>query len=193
MSEITGFLRLGVEHILDWNALDHLLFLLILAAPYRAASWRRLLLVATAFTAGHSVTLALTMTGAVRMPPSLVEFLIPVTIVLAGAVTVRRRGRTPDGWGRPLLAGGFGLIHGAGFAGYLRDLLGGPVARPLLGFNLGVELGQVLVLVLVVLGSSAADRVLGRWRSEPAPARAVLISAAAGAWALVMAAGRLPV
>ena len=84
MSELLAFVTLGFHHITDLEALDHILFLLALAAIYRGRDWRDSLWVITAFTVGHSVTLALAVTGALRLPTALIEFLIPVTIVVTG-------------------------------------------------------------------------------------------------------------
>jgi hypothetical protein len=193
MSELGVFLRLGFYHITTPSALDHLLFLLVLVAPYRFRDWRHLLGVASAFTIGHSLTLALVVTDAVRLPTALVEFLIPVTIVCAGLANLGRGRRPPGGWTGPLLAGAFGLIHGAGFASFLREMFTGPVALPLFAFNLGIELGQVTVLgaaLLLLAGVDAAVRVrapaAGLWP------RAALTSLGAAGWAAVLAVQRVP-
>lgn len=193
MSEILAFARLGMGHILALDALDHLLFLLVLVAPYRLHAWRQLVLVASAFTVGHSITLALAITGRLTLPAALIEFLIPLTIVLAGLENLRRLGGVPGGWTRPLIAAGFGLIHGAGFANVLRELFGAPAVGPLFGFNLGIELAQLLVLAASLLLLTAADRALSRVRApDPLRLRAGAASTVASAWALVMAGGRLP-
>jgi HupE/UreJ protein len=190
---VSAFLRLGFQHILAPGALDHLLFLLVLAAPYRFRDWRHLLGVASAFTVGHSVTLGMVASGAVRLPTAMIEFLIPLTIVGAALGNLRRGRQPPAGWSGPLLAGGFGLIHGAGFANFLSEMFSGSVILPLFGFNVGIELGQLTVLAgslvlltgldaLVRLGSPAA----GRWP------RARLTSLAAAGWAAVIAVQRAP-
>lgn len=196
MSELLAFLGLGFHHIVNPEAADHVLFLLALAAVYRRRDWREALWVVTAFTVGHSMTLALTVTQAVVLPTPWVEFLIPVTIVATGVenVLVRHRARAP--WGgryRPVFSGVFGLVHGAGFANYLHGLFVERVAVPLFGFNLGIELGQVLVLSLAALAFVSADQALARLRrSEHWPAaprlRTVAVSAAviliAARWAM---------
>jgi hypothetical protein len=164
VSELLAFIHLGLRHIMDLEAFDHMLFLLALAAIYQGRDWRDLLWVVTAFTIGHSITLALAVTGAVRLPTPLIEFLIPVTIVATGLenIVVRRRERAPlRGGYRPVLAGGFGLVHGAGFANYLQSLFVGSIAVPLLGFNVGIELGQLVVLGIAALVLMGLDRVLG--------------------------------
>jgi hypothetical protein len=185
----------GFHHIVSIEALDHLLFLTALAACYRLRDWRHGLTVVSAFTVGHSITLALVALGVVTFPVRVVEFLIPCTIVLAGAENLFDRRPRPGGALRPMLAGLFGLVHGAGFATTLRDLFDGGVALPLLGFNIGIELGQALVLTLLVTALSLADRLLAgtvvlhgdavRWRAR-------LTSVAVASAAVVMAAGRLP-
>jgi hypothetical protein len=181
MSEFVGFLGLGFHHITDPSALDHLLFLFALAAIYCGGDWRSLLWVITAFTVGHSLTLALAVTGALAIPTPLVEFLIPVTIVATGAenLLVRNRERAPlRGRYRPVFAGVFGLIHGAGFANYLESLFTGSIAVPLLGFNLGIELGQMAVLSGAGLALVGIDLLLGQWLRVVAVSLAVVVVAA---------------
>jgi hypothetical protein len=193
MSDFGAFVRLGFHHITELSALDHLLFLVALVAPYRLRDWRHLLGVASAFTMGHSITLALVVTDTIRLPTALIEFLIPVTIVCAGVENLRRPGRRPAGWARPTLAASFGLIHGAGFAAFLREMFTGAVALPLFAFNLGIELGQIIVLAAALAGLSVVDRAVDRM----APARgvglrAVAASVVAALCAAVMAAQRAP-
>src|SRR3989442_9237030 len=182
MSEVAVFLVLGFRHLTDFGAMDHILFLRALAAIYRLPDWRRSVWVITAFTVGHSVTLALAVTGALALPTRLIEFLIPVTIVATCVenLVVRDRARAP--WGgryRPVFASVFGLVHGAGFANYLRSLFVAPIAVPLFGFNLGIELGQIVVLALAAGALAGLDRCLGalapRARS-PLRLRVVVVS-----------------
>ena len=200
MSELVAFVHLGFRHITDVAALDHILFLLALAAIYRGRDWRDMLWVITAFTAGHSVTLALAVTGALRLPTPLIEFLIPVTILVTGLenILVRRRDRAPLGGGyRPVFAGVFGLVHGAGFANYLQSLFVGSIVVPLLGFNAGIELGQLVVLGLAALALTGLDRAIALLRApEATPSvlrlRVVAVSAVVVAVAAEMAASRTP-
>ena len=193
MNEFTTFVRFGFRHITDVAALDHLLFLIALVASYRWRDWRHLLVVASAFTLGHSITLGLAVTGVLRFPTAIIEFLIPVTIVGAGLANLRRSGVAPSGWLRPALAGGFGLIHGAGFANYLHEMLAGPAGLPLLAFNLGIEAGQLVILALGLTFLSLLDHA-----GSPAHPdrrfrlRAIATSLVAAVWAGWMAAGRLP-
>jgi hypothetical protein len=177
MSEFFTFIHLGFRHIVDPGAVDHILFLLALAAIYRAADWREGLGVVSAFTVGHSITLALAATGTLPIPTRLVEFLIPVTIVATGIDNLVRSGVRPrgDAWRRPLLAGIFGLVHGAGFANYLHDFFMGSITVPLFGFNVGIELGQVVLLAGASALFALIDRLLARlprsvtvWSTAPA-------------------------
>lgn len=181
MSDFLAFVQLGFRHITDPNGLDHVLFLLVLAAIYRPADWKPAVWVVTAFTVGHSITLALTVAGVLALPTELIEFLIPVTIVAAAVENLAFRERQGP-WrtrARPVFAAVFGLVHGAGFANYLRSLFMEELAVPLLGFNLGLEVGQVLVLALAFAAFAALDRVLGAIRlpaRAPAPVRLRVIA-----------------
>jgi hypothetical protein len=172
MSDFLTFIQLGFRHITDLEAMDHILFLLALAAIYRPRDWRKAMWVVTAFTIGHSVTLGLAVTGAIRLPTKLIEFLIPVTIVATCIenMMVRDRDRAIwDGKYRPVFAGVFGLVHGAGFANYLRDLFGDHIAVPLLGFNIGIELGQIVVLSIAAIVLLTADKTIAKVRDSLRP------------------------
>jgi len=165
MSEFLAFFQLGFGHIVTSGAMDHILFLVALAVIYRATDWRDALWVISAFTVGHSVTLALAVTNAVPTNAGLVEFLIPLTILAAAVenLLVRERGAELRAHRyRPLLAGVFGLVHGAGFAGYLKSLFVERIAVPLVGFNIGIEAGQILVLAIIGAALLFIDAVLLR-------------------------------
>ncbi|GLC24802.1 HupE/UreJ family protein [Roseisolibacter agri] len=183
-SEFLAYLRLGVAHIADLAGYDHILFVAALTGGYTLGAWRRLLVLVTAFTVGHSVTLALATLRLVTVDAPLIEVLIPATILvtsLASIVLARRpdesRPWRRSGWrgadggprGGPLLyllALGFGLIHGLGFSTYLRALLGAEssIAMPLLAFNLGLEAGQLLIVAVTLMIGAAASRLLGARR-----------------------------
>ncbi len=197
MSELWTFAGLGFRHITDPGGLDHVLFLLVLAAVYRVREWRVALWVVTAFTVGHSLTLALAALHVVAFPIALIEFLIPVTIVATALENLLMRDRSVA-WlrRRSLLAGAFGLIHGAGFANYLDSLALEHPLVPLLGFNLGIEAGQILVLVAAVTAMTGVDWGLERiLRSSPglSPLRlrttavSVVVGAVATQWAIARA------
>ena len=192
---MSRFIGVGFHHIVALDALDHLLFLLALAACYRLRDWRHGLTVVSAFTVGHSLTLALAALNIVRFPTSIVEFLIPCTIIAACVENLLDRNRRPQGWLRPALAGSFGLVHGAGVATTLRDLFDGSVAWPLLSFNIGIELGQALVLTAMICTLTLADRALrapAGSRSGALDWRIRLTSLAAASVAFLMAAQRAP-
>jgi hypothetical protein len=144
------FFHLGVEHI--WTGYDHLLFLLALLIP--GGSIKRLAGIVTAFTVAHSLTLSLAALGVLALPSTPVEIAIAASIVFVAAENLRKPSsagheRRDHRW---LVTFVFGLIHGFGFAGVLREagLPAGGVAKPLLAFNLGVEAGQLVVVLAVV-------------------------------------------
>lgn len=168
MSELFAYMTLGFRHIVSIDAGDHLLFLVALAAVYRPRDWRAALLVVSAFTVGHSITLALAATHVLRMPVKLVEFLIPITIMVTCVENVLLRDVQTVGWQRwrrPALAASFGLVHGAGFASYLDSLLMTEIARPLFGFNVGIEVGQILVLSVIAVLCVTIDALLACMRN----------------------------
>ncbi|MEO5824318.1 MAG: HupE/UreJ family protein [Gemmatimonadales bacterium] len=192
---MSNFIAVGFAHIVSVDALDHLLFLAALAACYRPRDWRHGLTVATAFTVGHSITLALASLGVIVFNTAVVEFLIPVTIVIAGIENLVQRRDRPGGPVRPILAGAFGLVHGAGFANILRDLFDGGFAMPLLGFNIGIELGQILILGVLITAFTLFDRAVQVWEPEIITAtrlRSRIASVAVASVAVVIAAGRTP-
>ena len=163
------YLRLGFAHIADLSAYDHLLFVIVLVAIYTLREWKHLLVLVTAFTIGHSVTLALATLRLVTIDTGLVEFLIPVTIFLTAVVNVievRLRAvlGTDDStlaWRiKYVLALVFGLIHGLGFSNFLRAILGEEesLLLPLFSFNVGLEFGQILILSVTLVVSSVVVR-----------------------------------
>ena len=151
MSPFETYIRLGFEHIADFDGYDHMLFLLALVAVYSIRDWKPLLILVTAFTIGHSVTLALAALKIVVVDSALIELLIPVTILLTAMGNLfSGKGRLNIKYG---LALGFGLIHGLGFSNYFRTLLGreADIVLPLLGFNLGLEIGQLIIVGFIMM------------------------------------------
>lgn len=154
MSDFIFYLKLGWEHIISLDALDHQLFVLALIVVYSFNDFKKLLILVTAFTIGHSITLALSVLDAFRIPSDWVEFLIPLTIVITAFDNILLRNRTKslikmNYW----LALIFGLIHGMGFANIARMTLAEEqnIAVPLLGFNIGLELGQIVVVIAFLI------------------------------------------
>jgi hypothetical protein len=144
----------GWQHIVSTEALDHILFIIALCALYTLQQWKQVLVLVTAFTIGHSLTLALSVYDVVRFSSSWVEFLIPCTIFVTAVLNLIKPGlpqkKLPFSY---LLALLFGLVHGMGFANTIRFMLAGDetIAWPLFSFNLGLEAGQVLVVALLLL------------------------------------------
>lgn len=166
MDQITFYMQLGFQHISDLAGYDHILFLVALCAIYRISQWKQLLVLVTAFTIGHSITLALASLGVLVIPSDVIEFLIPTTILLTALHNVlgHHSGSTPDKMRlNYAMALFFGFIHGMGFSNYFRALLMGEssVVVPLLGFNLGIEIGQLLVVLVIVLIAFVALNILG--------------------------------
>ena len=162
MHSIDMYINLGFQHISDLAGYDHILFLLALCAVYSMDQWRRLFILVTAFTVGHSITLALSSFGWVVIPSHIIEFLIPVTILITAIrnVAVPPSDQLTDDQGNMtghyLVALCFGFIHGMGFSNYFRALMmdSSSITIPLLGFNLGIEIGQLLVVSIIVIVAS---------------------------------------
>jgi hypothetical protein len=155
MSDFTIYFELGWQHILDINGYDHILFVLALCASYTLTDWRKVLLLVTAFTVGHSLTLALSVWNVVNIRADLIELLIPVTILVTALSTLLTRGHQKRGGLVYAYALFFGLIHGLGFSNYLKSLLGKTesILGPLFAFNLGLELGQLVIVTVVLVVS----------------------------------------
>ena len=162
MHSIDMYINLGFQHISDLAGYDHILFLLALCAVYSIDQWRRLFILVTAFTVGHSITLALSSFGWVVIPSHIIEFLIPVTILITAIrnVAVPASDQLTDDQGNMtghyLVALCFGFIHGMGFSNYFRALMmdSSSITIPLLGFNLGIEIGQLLAVSIIVIVAS---------------------------------------
>ena len=166
MHSIALYLELGLKHISDLAGYDHILFLVALCAVYRVEDWRRLIILVTAFTIGHSITLALSSFKIVVIPSNIVEFLIPVTIFLTALRNVTSSsspGQSVNMTSHYLMALGFGFIHGMGFSNYFRALMmdSSSIVVPLLGFNLGIEAGQLMVVVIIMLVAFFIVNVIG--------------------------------
>ncbi len=149
------YLKLGFEHIANLAGYDHILFLVVLCAVYRIEQWRKILILVTAFTIGHSVTLVLVSLDILSIPSNVIKFLIPLTIFLTAIHNVigPDKSETSTKMKRNYaMALFFGLIHGMDFSNYFKALLMDPsdIVIPLLGFNIGIELGQLLIVFFVV-------------------------------------------
>ncbi len=153
MQDTALYFQLGLEHILDWQGYDHILFVTVLCGIFVLQDWRKVLVLVTAFTIGHSITLALSVLDKIKVPGSIIEFLIPVTILLTALTNIFSKKQSSGSRRVSFLSAlFFGLIHGLGFSNYLKSLLGRQesIVGELLAFNLGLEAGQ-LVIVLAIL------------------------------------------
>ncbi len=145
------YLKLGLTHILDPNGADHILFLIALVILFSIKDWKAVIIMATAFTLGHSVTLALSSLNVVTIPSNKIEILIAASIAITALYNIAKPIYSGDLKLRYFSALIFGLIHGFGFAGFFRAILGkDSITLPLLGFNIGVELAQVVVVIVVL-------------------------------------------
>lgn len=171
MSEFQLYYGLGLDHILDINGYDHILFVVVLCALYQASDWKKVLILITAFTIGHSITLALATLEVVQVNPDLIEFLIPVTILITAISNLfTKEGKIADGkiWRNYAYAGFFGLIHGLGFSNYLRALLGKDqaIVMQLFAFNIGLEVGQIVIVGVFMIISFLLVGLLGVSRRD---------------------------
>lgn len=192
MEDALLFFQIGWQHIISWEAIDHLLFLSALIAIYQWNDWKKVLVLITAFTIGHSITLVLSITDILRFSSNWVEFFIPLTIVITAignGLHAAEKGNSMLPY-RYLLTLIFGLIHGMGFASTLRFMLaeGESITIPMISFNLGIEAGQILVVMLLLIINYVAidiyhiNRRIWSWG----------LSAAAGLSALVFCILRSP-
>jgi uncharacterized membrane protein YfcA len=155
MEDFKLYFGIGTQHILTWEAMDHILFVAALCLRYQINDWKKVVVLVTAFTIGHSITLALSALRLVHFNTHWIEFLIPITIV-ATAINnlLQRRQQVEHPSKLPLIyffALFFGLIHGLAFANSLLSLVGGDnLVVPLLAFNLGIEAAQLLVVAIIL-------------------------------------------
>lgn len=152
MDQFSIYLQLGFEHISDFEGYDHMLFIITLCAFYSWRSWKKILILVTAFTIGHSITLALSAFNVINIPQQLVETAIPITIFLTAIhnvwsnVTDQKKSAVRTNY---LLALFFGFIHGMGFSNFFRALTGGEsIVLELFAFNVGLEIGQIIIVCL---------------------------------------------
>jgi hypothetical protein len=154
MNDFWLYLKLGVNHVLDWRAYDHVLFLVALVAAYNFNHWKRILILVTLFTLGHTASLILASYDIVSVSTNMVEFLIPLTILVAALYNLLMSGkgdRKKKLWIYYIITVFFGLIHGFGFATYFKMVNDEGSFLPLLEFALGIELAQIIVVLIVMI------------------------------------------
>ncbi|APG60648.1 HupE/UreJ family protein [Christiangramia salexigens] len=156
MSQFWLYFQLGLEHVLDWQAYDHILFLVVLVASYTFISWKKVLWLVTLFTLGHTMALFLSVYEIVKVDVDYVEFLIPLTILVTAIFDIATAGKKLRNTNFSLLYFTtifFGLIHGLGFSSYFKMIATGTDNKfwPLVEFALGIELAQVIVVLVVMI------------------------------------------
>lgn len=189
MQDFPLYFQLGWQHIADLSAYDHILFITVLCAVYLLNDWEKVLILVTAFTVGHSITLALSVLHIIQIPTPLIEFLIPVTICITALANISRRDNQPEKLRlNYFFALFFGLVHGLGFSNYLKSLLGSQTSiwQPLMAFNIGLEFGQILIVAVVLLLGGIIVNLTGVKRRD----WNMFISSAIFGIAIMMAIGR---
>ncbi len=164
MEDFTLFLTLGLNHVLDWQAYDHILFLIVLTVVYTLSNWKKVLWLITLFTIGHTITLALAAYNMLDINIDIVEFLIPVTILITAFVNILtiKKHQTSNTNINLFFAFFFGLIHGLGFSNYFRMIVEDADAKlaPLIEFAIGIELAQVIIVLGILVVGYIAQKVI---------------------------------
>ena len=160
MDDFKLFIELAFKHVLDWEAYDHILFFIVLAVVYNFNDWKKALWLITLFTIGHTTTLGLATYEIVNIPKSIIEFFIPLTIFITAVVNIFTLNRKNFHQSNVNLffAFFFGLIHGLGLSGFLKMTLEDSESKllPLLEFALGVELAQIVIVILILIAGYVA-------------------------------------
>jgi branched-subunit amino acid permease len=146
---------MGLNHVLDFSAYDHILFLIVLAVVFNNFQWRKVIWLVTLFTIGHSITLGLSAYEILKIKVDIIEFLIPLTIFITGSINIinSKKESKKKGNINLLLALLFGVIHGLGFSNYFRMMVGKEEDKlfPLVEFALGIELAQVIIVIGILI------------------------------------------
>lgn len=157
MNDFWIYFNIGLNHVLDFNAYDHMIFLLALTLPYDAKAWKRLLILVSIFTLGHTISLFLSVFDVVKIKPTMVELLIPITILITAIYNLISQGKKGKSDGLSFVGFVtlfFGIIHGLGFSGYFNSILPGNATDklwPLLEFALGIETAQITIVILALI------------------------------------------
>jgi hypothetical protein len=165
MQEFWIYFQIGLKHVLDIHAYDHVLFLIALTIPYSFKDWKRVVLLVTLFTIGHTMALMLSVFGIVAIKVNVVEFMIPVTILITALFNLFTAGKSGKKESINLVFFTtlfFGIIHGLGFSNYFKSILGGDTASkvlPLAEFALGIEAAQIIVVFVLLIISYLVQTV----------------------------------
>jgi hypothetical protein len=157
MSDFWIYFTIGLKHVLSVFAYDHILFLLALTVPYEFKSWKKILILVSVFTLGHTLALFLSVFNILSIKPSFVEFLIPITILIAALYNIIIAGKSSKKENSiviSIITLFFGIIHGLGFSNYFNSILSGkPTDKllPLFEFALGIEVAQIVVVIVSLL------------------------------------------
>lgn len=187
------YLTLGLQHIADLKGYDHILFIVVLCAVYQLRHWKKILILVTAFTIGHSSSLVLATFSIIRISGDWIEFLIPVTILLTAIGNMLQKKESysiSHHKFKYFLALFFGLIHGLGFSNYLKALLSeeDSLIGPLFSFNLGIELGQIIIVCAFIFAGLLIINIL---KAKPREWNLVISGAGLGI-SLILIFERLP-
>jgi len=193
MNTFELYLQLGIGHIADFKGFDHILFITSLCAVYLFKQWKQVLVLVTAFTVGHTTTLALATLHIIHFSSKWIEFLIPITIFLTSVANMFERSESVRPGSQHFKYGAamfFGLIHGLGFSFYLRSLLGfeHSIVLPLFAFNVGIELGQLLIVFIVL----TLTHILVNWLKFARREWSLVLSGAGMGISLILISQRIP-
>jgi hypothetical protein len=169
MQEFKTWFEIGFDHIINYQALDHILFIVALTVIYDIKMIKKIVILITAFTIGHTLTLILSTLNLIQYDQKIIEFAIPLTIAITAINNIRKRNQASLGGVNPnyYLALFFGLIHGLGFSNYLKALLiGDNILLELFSFNIGVEIGQIVIVLLFLCVGFMFSKIFFSKRNE---------------------------
>ena len=165
MSQFWIYFQIGLKHVLDIDSYDHVLFLIALATPFSFKDWKRIVLLVSLFTIGHTMALLLSVFGIIAFKVSVIELLIPITILITAIYNLLTASKSNKNRGLNLIffiTLFFGIIHGLGFSNYFKSILGGNAVSkllPLSEFALGIEAAQIVVVFIVLILSYIVQTV----------------------------------
>jgi hypothetical protein len=170
MDDFFLYVKMGLSHVLDFSAYDHILFLVVLAVVFNYNQWKKVLWLVTLFTIGHSITLALSAYGILKIRVDIIEFLIPLTIFITGVINIISLKNTSKGKENInlIFALFFGLIHGLGFSNYFKMMIGQEESKllPLIEFALGIELAQVIIVLGILIMGTIIQKLIKNSRKH---------------------------
>ena len=169
VEEFQMYFNLGLKHVLDWKAYDHVLFLIVLSVFYSFKDWKKILWLTTAFTLGHSLTLALSAYDILYIKMNIIEFRLPLTILITAIYNLITMQKPLKSIKITIfLSFIFGLIHGLGFSSYFKILVDDTSNKliPLLEFAIGIEIAQVMIVMAILIMSFSVINILKRKKRD---------------------------